>query len=177
MTTSLRQVLVLLACTGGLACLLGQVNHALSPLAVTLAAPGLLVAFVALRLPLAAGLAVALLTGLWIDATAPVAFGRQAALLGLAVCLVHRVRGRLPREETLVGVVVALFVNLAFFVVFAFLSLGELPDPGAGALRLLADLLVSQLATALIGPWFLALQRQALIHARAMPEVVARRFA
>ena len=173
----LRQVLVLLACTGGLASLLGQANHALSPLALTITVPGLLIAFAALRLPVSTGLAVALLTGLWLDATAPTAFGRHAVLLGLVFCFVHRVRVRLPREEILVGVVVALFVNLALFVVLAFISLGQLPDPGAGALRLLADLLVSQLATALIGPWFLALQRHSLIWAGAMPEVATSRFA
>ena len=177
MPRALRQVLVLLACTGGLSALVGQLNHVLSPLALTVTLPGLLVAFAALRLPTGAGLAAALLTGLWLDAAAPVAFGRQAALLGLAFCFVHRVRARLPREETLIAVVVALFVNLALFVVLAFLDLGELPDPASAGLRLLADLVVSQLVTALIGPWFLALQRQALERTGALPASTLRRFA
>jgi cell shape-determining protein MreD len=176
MPRSLRQVLVLLACTGGLAALVGQLNHVLSPLALTVTLPGLLVAFAALRLPPGAGLSAALLTGLWLDASAPVAFGRHAALLGLAFCFVYRVRARLPREETLVGVVVALFVNLALFVVLAFLDLGKLPDPAAGGLRLLADLVVSQLFTVLIGPWFLAFQRQALELTGASPVTVVSRF-
>lgn len=140
-------------------------------------APGLLVAYAALRLPLQPGLLVACLAGLWIDAAAPVAFGRHALLLGLAFCVVHNLRARLPREETLVGVVAALFVNLALFVVFALLDLGALPDPAAGGLRLLADLVVSQLFTALIGPWFIALQTHALQLARARPEVAVSRFA
>ncbi len=177
MPRALRQVLVLLACTGGLSALVGQLNHVLSPLALTITLPGLLVAFAALRLPSGAGLAAALLTGLWLDAGAPVAFGRHAALLGLSFCFVYRVRARLPREETLIGVVVALFVNLGLFVVLAFLDLGELPDPAAGGLRLLADLLVSQLFTVLIGPWFFALQRQALELAGALPAATTSRFA
>lgn len=171
-----RQVPVLLLCTAGLAALLGQINHALSPLALTLTMPGLLIAFAALRLPFGSGLTVGLLTGLFLDSMAPVGFGRHAAILGLAFCLIHRVRGRLPREETLVGVVAALFVNLGVFVLLAFLDLGELPDPGAGALRLLADLLVSQLATALIGPWFLALQRRSLQLVGAAPQLSPGRF-
>ena len=177
MPRALRQVLVLLACAGGLSALVGQLNHVLSPLALTITLPGLLVVFAALRLPPGAGLAAALLTGLWLDAAAPVAFGRHAALLGLSFCFVHRIRARLPREETLIAVVVALFVNLALFVVLAFLDLGELPDPAAAGLRLLADLFVSQLFTVLAGPWFLALQRQALAYAGALPEATTSRFA
>jgi rod shape-determining protein MreD len=162
MSPVMRQTLVLLACTGGLATLLGQLNHGLAFLAVTLFVPGLLICFAALRLPLGTGLAVALLTGLWLDAASPGAFGRQAALLGLAFCLLYRVRTRLPREETLVGVVAAVFINLALFIVVAVTGLNALPDPGSGALRLLVDLLVSQLATILLGPWFFALQTRAL---------------
>jgi cell shape-determining protein MreD len=177
MPRSLRQVLVLLACAGGLVGLVGQLNHGLAPLGLTLTVPGLLVCYAALRLPLQPGLLVACLAGLWIDAAAPVAFGRHALLLGLAFCVVHNLRARLPREETLVGVVAALFVNLALFVVFALLDLGALPDPAAGGLRLLADLVVSQLFTALIGPWFIALQTHALQFARARPEAAVSRFA
>lgn len=178
MSPTLRQVLALLACTGGLATLLGQLNHGLSPFALTLSAPGLLIAFAALRLRLGAGLAVALLAGLWLDAASPAPFGRQAILLGLAFCLLHRVRNRLPREETLVGVVAAVFINLALFIVVAVADLNALPDPGSGALRLLADLLVSQLATILLGPWFLALQARALeLVGAPLPSTTQRRYA
>ncbi|MBC8009593.1 MAG: hypothetical protein H7067_05815 [Burkholderiales bacterium] len=177
MSRTLRQVLVLLACAGGLVALVGQLNHVLSPLALTLTVPGLLIIYAALRLPLRPGLAVACLAGLWIDAAAPVGFGRHALLFGFAFCVVHNLRSRLPREETLVAVVAALFVNLALFVVAALLDLGALPDPAAGGLRLLADLFVSQLFTALIGPWFIALQTRSLQFAGARPEMVVSRFA
>lgn len=177
MPRTLRQVLVQLACAGGLIGLVGQLNHSLAPLALTLAVPGLVLAYAALRLPPRIALAVALLAGLWTDAASPVAFGRHALLFALVVCLVHNIRGRLPREETLVGVVVALFINLALFVALALLDLGSLPDPASGGLRLLADLLASQLFTALVGPWFLALQDRSLALARARPELLAKRFA
>lgn len=177
MLYSSRQVVALLGCWAVLCVMIGQANHHLSPLAITLSAPGLVVAFAALRLPLGAGLAAAFTAGLWLDAAAPVAFGRHAALLGLAFCLVHRVRGRLPRNETVVGVVAALFVNLALFVALAFLDLGQLPDPASGGARLLADLMASQLFTALVGPWFLAFQMAALRLVRVAPAQAATRFA
>lgn len=177
MSPSARQICVLTLCAALLIALLGQLNHSLSPFALTVTMPGLLVAFAGLRLPFGAGLAVALLSGLCLDSLAPVAMGRHAALLGLAFCLIHRVRARLPREETLVGVVAALFVNLGVFVLLAFLDLGELPDPAAAGLRLLVDLLVSQLATALVAPWFIAFQRHALRLAGAAPSVANSRFA
>jgi hypothetical protein len=170
-----RQVLALLACAGVLAVAHGQLNHALAPLALTVAAPGLLVAYAALRLPTGTGLAVVFLSGLWLDAAAPAPFGRQAALLGVAFCFLHHVARRLPREENLVGVVSALFVNLGLFVALAVLDLGALPDSTAGALRLLADLVASQVFTTLVGPWFLALQRGALDLAGVPPPVGARR--
>ena len=173
MALSLRQIIVLLACTGGFSVLLGQFNHALSPFAITLTAPGLLVVFAALRLPLRTGLILVGLTGLWLDASAPEAFGRDALLLGLAFCVLHGIRVRLPREELLVGVVAALFINLGVFAALALLDLGGLPDPGTGALRLLADLIASQLVTILLGPWFLALQSRALDLVGAGPSAVA----
>ncbi len=164
-----RQVLALLACAGILNAIIAQLNHALAPLALTISSPGLLIAFAALRLPAKTGLAVVLCSGLWLDATAPTPFGRQAALLGLAFGLLHNIARRLPREDALVGVVSALFTNLALFVLLAVMDLGVLPDSGAGALRLLADLIVSQVFTTLAGPWFLALQNGLLSFAGTPP--------
>lgn len=91
---ALRQVLALLACGAVLCAILGQLNHYASPWALTFSAPGLLVVFAALRLPLGAGLASVFVTGLWLDAASPLPFGRQAFLLALAFCFVHRRRAR-----------------------------------------------------------------------------------
>jgi len=177
MSPALRQILAVLACTFGLICLTGQLNHALAPFGLTLEVAGLLCAFAGLRLEFSRAFTVALLTGFLVDAGTPVGFGRHAFLFGLMVCLLSRVRFRLPREETLVGVVTALFINLACFVVTGFVALGSLPDTTSGALRLLADLLVSQLFIALIGPWFFALQLRALAFAGASPATAIRRYA
>jgi cell shape-determining protein MreD len=177
MLHALRQVLCQLASAAILCAILAQVNHLAASCAITFALPGLLVAYAGLRLPLGAGLASAFVTGLWLDAATPLPFGRQGFLLALLFCLVYRLRDRLPRQETLVAVVVALFANLALFVALAFFSLGSLPDPAAGGLRLLADLLVSQLLTALLGPWFLSLQHAVLRLAGAAPSQTVNRFA
>lgn len=177
MLHSLRQVLVLLACAAVLCAVVGQLNHYAAPWAVTFSVPGLLVVFAALRLPLGAGFAAAFTTGLWLDAATPLSFGSHALLLALAFCLVHRLRSRLPREQVMVSVVTALFVNLGLFVLLALLAIGGLPDPASGGLRLLADLFVSQLLTALIGPWFLAFQAASLRLAGAAPMQVVNRYA
>ncbi len=177
MLHTLRQVLALLACGAILGALLVQINHALSPWALGLFTPGLLVSCAALRLPLGAGLASVFACGLWLDAASPRPFGHHAFLLALAFCLLHRLRDRPPRHETLVAVVAALFVNLALSVATGFLHLGALPDPAAGALRLLADLVASQLLTALLGPWFLALQHASLALVGAAPRRADNRYA
>lgn len=177
MSPALRQVLVVLLCTCGLVTLTGQINHVLAPAALTLEVAGLLVAFAGLRLDFRRALIIAFVTGLWVDASAPVVFGRHAFLYALAVCMLARFRARLPREETFVGVVAALFINLAVFVLAGFLDLGTLPDSSAGGLRLLADLVASQLFVALIGPWFFACQIQALRIAGASPTSHTRRYA
>lgn len=172
-----RQVLGLLLCSGLLLGLLGQLNHTLAPRGLTLATPGLIIGYAALRLPLRPGLAAVLFAGLWIDAATPVLFGRHALLYGLAFCLVYNLRDRLPREETLVGVVAALFINLGLFVVAALLDLGGLPDPASAGLRLLLELVFSQALTALAGPWFIAFQSAWLTLFHARPEPTVRRFA
>jgi cell shape-determining protein MreD len=177
MSLSLRQILVLCLCACGLQTLAGQFNHAIAPFALTIDLGGLLIALAGLRLAFGPALAVAFITGLWVDASAPVAFGQHAFLYGLAVCLVYKLRDRLPREETFVGVVAAMFINLGFCVVAGFLNLDSLPDPASGTLRLLADLVASQLVTALISPWFFALQLQSLRLAGASPATIVRRYA
>jgi rod shape-determining protein MreD len=174
---ALRQFLVLVACGAVLCAGVYQLNHYIAPWALGFSVPGLLVAYAALRMPFGPGLASAFVLGLWLDAPSPLPFGRQAFLLALAFCLVHRLRGRFPRAETIVGVVVALFVNLGLFVAIAFLDLGALPDPAAGGVRILGDLLVSQLLTALIGPWFLAFQDSSLRLVGAGPVQTVNRFA
>ncbi len=170
-----RQILALLLCAGLWIALVGQLQHALSPWGLGLAAAGVLVVRPALQLDFGVGLTTVFLSGLWLDASAPPeAFGRMAFLLSLAFCLVRQVRARLPRESALAGTAAAMLVNLALFVVAVLTGLSTLPDVGAGALRLLLDLVLGQVLTALAAPWFFALQTASLELIGARPSATAR---
>lgn len=138
--------------------LVAQVNHELAPLHVYLFAGGLVVAYAALVLPQREGLAAVILAGLLADAASPVAFGLQTLLYAAAHTVIFNARDRVPRDETVPRVIVALLANLALFLVFSFLLVGRLPSPAAAWPRLICDLLCSQVALAVVAPWFFALQ-------------------
>ncbi|MFZ5497416.1 MAG: hypothetical protein ACOZE5_19030 [Verrucomicrobiota bacterium] len=131
---------------------------------------GLLVTYGALRLDPRNGFTATVLTGLLVDALAPVPFGASLFLF----CLVHGVvlhgRHRFPREGAVFGLVVALLANLFLVIALSFLLVGAGPRPGAAWLRIFADLVFSQLAILLAGPWFLALQDRAMELAEIHPE-------
>ncbi|HEY4300394.1 MAG TPA: hypothetical protein VGM73_05945 [Candidatus Didemnitutus sp.] len=158
--------------------LIGLANHYLVGLSfigldywtVHLYCGGLLVTFAALRLDLAHGLASTLLTGLAVDSLIPVPFGTSLVLFGLVHAALYSGRRRFPREEVVFATIVALFSNLFLFIVLSFALVGRLPHPGAGWLRLFADLIASQVVIALIAPWFMALQVRAFALARLNPE-------
>tara|TARA_R110002050_G_scaffold8189_1_gene30065 strand:- start:280 stop:813 length:534 start_codon:yes stop_codon:yes gene_type:complete len=139
-----------------------QVNHYLAPWQLHVWVGGLVVALPALRLSYRGGFWIVALTGLLFDATTPVPFGLHALLFAIAHLLVYRVRARLASEENLIGVLVALLLNLGLFIVFAFTRFTVTPDVGSAGLRLFSDLIVSQLFLALIAPWFFALQVRSL---------------
>ena len=149
--------------------LLAQANHVLAPWHTSLFAGGLFITFAALRLPLLDGCATAVLGGLLCDATAPVPFGTHTLLFAAVFAIVFNIRDRLPREETIVRVMVALVSNLALFLALSFLRIGDSPAPAAAWGRLFFDLLCSQVAIALVGPLFFALQGRALDLARTEP--------
>jgi hypothetical protein len=149
--------------------IVAQANHYLAPWHVYLFAGGLFVTFAALRLPLRAGLGAVLLGGMLCDATTPVRFGTFTLLLVLAYAVIFNVRDRLPREEPVVRVLVALIANLGLFLLFSFIRIGDAPVPAAAWGRLFFDLLCSQVVIAVIGPWFFALQGRALELARTEP--------
>lgn len=153
-----------------LAWLAGLANHLLAPAGVSLYLGGLFVAYAGLRLESRHGLVATLLTGLALDAGAPVPFGTHAALLGLVHATLLQGRHRFPREEPLFATVVVLFANLFLFLALSFLLIDESPRPAATWLRLFVDLLCSQLVLALLTPWFFALQARAFTLARLHPE-------
>lgn len=144
--------------------LVTQLNHVLSGFRVYLFLGGLFVTYAALMLPWRAGLLSALFGGLLWDSTTPVAyFGTHLILFAAAFAVISHLRDRLPREDTVARVVVALLANLGLFLIFSFTQIGRSPSPAAAWPRLIADLACSQVSLALIAPWFFALQHRALL--------------
>lgn len=141
--------------------LVAQANHTLAPWHVYLFVGGLFVAYPALVLPSRSGLAATLLAGLMFDAVTPVPFGLHAVLFATAHLLIFNVRDRVPRDDTITRVVVALLANLAIFLVFSFFEVTRIRTLDSVWPRLVFDLVCSQVFLALIAPWFFALQSAA----------------
>jgi rod shape-determining protein MreD len=142
--------------------MLSELNHALAPLHIYVWIGALFVTFAAIALPLRPGLIATILGGLICDASTPVAFGLHTLLFAATHVVLFNIRDRVPREETAGRVLIALFTNLALFLVFSFLQLSGWSSPAEVWPRLLTDLLCSQVLLALITPWFFALQARSL---------------
>jgi hypothetical protein len=168
MNRGLRQSVVLLLGNLLLCVLIAQANHDLAPWQMRLWLGGLLLAPAALIGDYLPGAAAVFVTGLALDAVAPVWFGLQAFVLLAGHATLFSVRGRFARDDTTARVISALLANLATFLVlslFAGLSHPSAPAPGVG--RLLADLAASQLVLAVVTPWFFAAQERLLAFFRA----------
>lgn len=152
--------------------LIAQANHALSGMRVYLFAGALFVVFAALKLPLRGGMFATLIGGLVCDANSPVTFGTHMLLFVTAHAVLFHLRDRFPRDDTLARILIALLTNLAVFLIFSFIQIARSPAPAAVWPRLIADLICSQVVIALITPWFLALQHQALVLTRATRDLV-----
>ena len=131
---------------------------------------GLFVVYGALRLDPRHGLAATILTALLIDSVEPVPFGTSLFLFALVHVTVLYGRHRFPREGAVFAVVVALLANLFLVIALSFLLVGANPRPGHAWLRIFFDLLCSQAVIALIAPWFIALQDQAMHFMEIHPE-------
>jgi cell shape-determining protein MreD len=143
-----------------------QANHALAGYGLSMWLGGLLVAFPALRLSPQQGFNACFALGLLVDAFSPFPFGLNAFLFGVTHLVIVRIRNRLASEETVIATVVALISNLALFLVLSFFILGRAQSHSVSGLRLLSDLLLSQLVIGLTAGWFFALQERALGLAR-----------
>ncbi|MBC8040259.1 MAG: hypothetical protein H7Y06_06940, partial [Opitutaceae bacterium] len=108
------------------------------------------------------GATAAFIAGLLLDAGAPVSFGTQGLLFLATHTVIFNMRARAPRDETVVGVVIALLANLGLFLALSFLRIDSLVEPALFWMRAFADLLVSQIALALIAPWFFSVQARLL---------------
>lgn len=139
-----------------------EVNHFLSDARVYLFAGALFVVFAALTQPLRSGIFASCIGGLICDANAPVTFGLHLLLFAVAHATLFHLRDRVPRDDNIAAIIVALLTNLALFLVFSFSQLHHSPVAAAVGSRLLIDLVCSQLFVALITPWFLALQARSI---------------
>lgn len=150
-----------------------QLNHALAPWRLYVFVGALAVTLPALTFSLRGGLLASFAGGLLFDAVAPVAFGTHAVCFALTHVVVFNFRDRVPRDDTLSRVIIALFANLGLFLLFSFSQVTRSPAPASLWPRLFADLACSQICLALIGPWFFAIQARAL----ALADHEQRRFA
>jgi cell shape-determining protein MreD len=157
MTPARRLLLAGLAVNLLLLMLQGQANHYLSRWQIHLWLGALVITPVALHLAYRPGLLLVLLSGLLWDASTPVGFGLHAFLFALGHLIIYRIRSRLAREETPVIVLVTVLANLGLLVLLNLRYLGAEPDPGRVGARMFVDLLLAQVAIALIAPWFTAL--------------------
>lgn len=146
--------------------LIGIVNAELAGWQVHLFVGGLFVVFAGTSLGFWPGFWTVLAAGAVCDVDSPLPFGTFALLFAAAQAVLTQLRERMPHDHLLGRVAIALLVNLGLYLVVCFARLHLAPDPGAYWLRALIDLLASQAAVIVIGPWFFALQTQSLAHAR-----------
>lgn len=139
-----------------------QLNHYIAPWNASVFIGGLCVAFASLRLSPRDGTRAVALIGLWFDAATPVPFGLHLFLFLLAHTIILTVRSRIAREETLVGLLVAVIVNLGVMTAISIALLHRNPAPLAMWPRLVVDSLISFCLIVLIGPWAFALQDRLL---------------
>jgi cell shape-determining protein MreD len=139
-----------------------QANHYLASWDLSIFLGGLCVAFASLRLPSREGVRTLLLIGFWFDAATPVPFGLHAFLFLLAHAAILTFRNRIPRDETMLGLLIATVVNLLLMLGLTIALLHRNPAPLLLWPRLIADSLVSFCLVMLLGPWFFSLQTGAL---------------
>lgn len=161
-----RRTAVVFLCALLLTGLVRQLNHNLGTWGIALWIGGLLVAFPALRLAPQQGFNACFVIGLVVDASTPLPFGLIAFLFAISHLVIVRIRSRFASTEALPGTVVALITNLILFVIVSSVVLARAPHAPFSGLRLLTDLLASQLFIALVAPWFFALQERSLSIAR-----------
>jgi hypothetical protein len=157
-----RWIVIVLA-NGLLIFLGGQFNHYLAHLPVSMFLGGLCLPVAGLWLRFRPGFIAMFLSGLLLDAARPVPFGSSALLLSALFTCWHSVRTRLPRDGVAPPVIGALLANVALFLVQPLLLGPSAALASATSGRVLTDLLCSQVAIVLLGPWFCALQEQALL--------------
>lgn len=162
LTDSQRRLFVTIGTGFVLLLMVRQANHLLAPAGLSLWLGGLVVALPAMRLNFRTGLVGSAVLGLVMDAWSPLFFGLHAGLLALAHVIIFRIRNRIETTEPTIGILVALIANLALFTALTMITLGQTSGGAVSAMRLLGDLVISQVTLALITPWFFSLQVRGL---------------
>jgi len=160
---TIRQPLILIVCGIVLWTITAQLNHYLAPWHLNLFTGGLILAYPALRLPWRDTWRIALPLGLWHDAASAATFGACTLLFLFAAALIHHFRARIPRTDTIVGIVTAIFANIAIIILLSIALAIRVPIPAGIIWTLALNILLSALFIALAAPWYFALQTQALI--------------
>ena len=161
-TASQRRIIVLLVCGWILMTIVRQTNHLLSPSGLSIWMGGLLITLASLHLNPKTGFVSCFLMGLMMDAWSPLGFGTHALLFGAAHIIIVRVRNRFASHELTIGITVALITNLILFVFITFIAIGRSSGGTISGVRILSDLVLSQVLLVLITPWFFSFQHRAL---------------
>ena len=141
----------------------GQLNHYLAHWSVSVFLLGAAIPLAGLRLRFQPGLIAMFLSGLLIDAARPpVFFGSSALLYATLFTCWHAIRLRLKRDGLAPQIIGALLANIVLYFAQPLL-LGIDVAKGTTLSRLVVDLSLSELAVALVIPWFFALQEHALL--------------
>lgn len=133
-----------------------EINHAISDWALSLVLYGLPVAFAGLRLDFRDGWRVMVVLGLCADAFSPVHFGVHAILFLAAFAAIQQVRQRVAREEDLVASVFAVLATLVLHLALSLIYLWRGPAPWRMFERVLWELGLSGLVTAVLASWYFA---------------------
>jgi rod shape-determining protein MreD len=143
----------------------GLINDALAGWHLHVFLGGLYITFAAVALAPIPGLIAVLIAGAICDAHSPTRFGTQIIWFAVAHACLRQLRDRIPHEETVGRVAIALICNLGLYLAMSFAWVGEALDPSAYWTRAFCDLVVSQVVLAVIAPWFLALQQHTAAYA------------
>lgn len=140
-----------------------ELNHYLATLGLSLTLAGLALPLTALRLSTLPGLLAVVLTGLAIDSLNDTAFGSTAVLFATCHLVLRAIRHRLARDSVPTHLAIALLANLALFFAQPLFSGSDLPHASPTVLRVVVDLLFSQVVLIALAWWFFALQERALV--------------
>ncbi len=119
---------------------------------------GLFVVFSGLYMDFRNGFISTALTGLAYDALEPVPFGTSLVLFGLIHAFLIFNRYRFSIQEPIFAIIVAFLSNLLLVIAISSLLIGNGSEPALMWLRLLIDLIISQIVLAPITPWFITFQ-------------------